>query len=93
MLEDFRSAPIGEGLRATLALLEKLTLTPDEVTPADVDAVRAHGVSDEAIEDAMHVGFLFGIYNRVADTLEFEVPPDARTYAKIARVLLLIGYR
>ena len=61
--------------------------------PADVDAVRAHGISDEAIQDAMYVGFLFGIYNRVADTLGFHVPEDPGSYRMVARVLLLIGYR
>jgi alkylhydroperoxidase family enzyme len=92
VLDDFRTAPIGEGLRATLALLEKLTLAPDEVTPADVDAVRAHGISDEAIEDAMYVAYLFAMYNRVSDTLGFAVPTDPGSYRVMARVLLLVGY-
>ena len=92
MLADYRAAPIGEGLRATLALLEKLTLTPEAVTPADVDAVRAHGVTDEAIEDAILVCFLFSFYNRMADTLRFALPSD-EAYRAVAGVLLLVGYR
>ena len=35
MLADYRTAKIAEGLRATLGFVEKLTLTPDEVGPAD----------------------------------------------------------
>jgi alkylhydroperoxidase family enzyme len=91
VLSDYRTAPIDEGLRATLGLLEKLTLTPDEVTPADVVAVRAHGVSDAAIEDAMYVAYLFAMYNRIADTLGFAVPAGAANQM-IARILLLAGY-
>jgi hypothetical protein len=36
VLDDYRTAPIGERLCATLSFLEKLTLSPDEVGPADV---------------------------------------------------------
>jgi alkylhydroperoxidase family enzyme len=93
VLADFRTAPVGEGLRAVLGLLEKLTLTPDDVSPADVDAARAEGISDEAIQDAMYIAFLFGIYNRVADTLEFAVPEDPGAYRMMAQVLLVVGYR
>lgn len=93
MLDDFRTAPIDEGLRATLALLEKLTLTPADVAPADVDAVRAQGVSDEAILDAMYVAYLFAMYNRVGDTLRFDTPADAQAYRKMAGILLFVGYR
>jgi alkylhydroperoxidase family enzyme len=93
VLQDFRAAPIDDKLRATLALLEKLTLTPADLTPADVDAVRAHGVSDEAIEDAIYVCFLFSVYNRMGDALRFHLPADADAYRVMARFLLLIGYR
>jgi alkylhydroperoxidase family enzyme len=93
VLSDFRTAPIDEKLRATLALLEKMTLSPGDLSTADVDAVRAAGVSDEAIEDAMYVCFLFNIYNRVSDTLRFHVPEGEDLWKAAARVLLLIGYR
>lgn len=92
VLADYHTAPIGEGLRATLGLLEKLTLTPAEVSPADVDAVRAHGVSEEAIRDAVRVCFCLSFANRMADTLGVDLPSD-KTYGLIARVLLLVGYR
>jgi alkylhydroperoxidase family enzyme len=71
---DWRTAPIDEKLRAMLGFLEKLTLRPGELSPADADAVRAAGVSDEAIEDALVVGSLFNMIDRMADSLDWDVP-------------------
>jgi alkylhydroperoxidase family enzyme len=92
VLDDLEGAPIDEKLRATLRFLRKVTLSPDEVTPADADLVRAAGVSDAAIEEALYVAFLFNLYNRLADTLGFAVP-DARGFAISAKFLLTIAYR
>ena len=36
-------------MAATLVFLEKLTLRPDEIEPADAEAVRAAGVSEDEI--------------------------------------------
>lgn len=92
MLDDWRTAPLDDRLRAMLAFLEKLTLEPEAVAAADVAPLRAMGLSDEAIEDAIHVCALFNIIDRVADTLDFDVPgPDA--FAESAKVLLQRGYR
>ena len=74
MLADWRTAPIEEGLRATLGFLEKLTLRPDEIRAADAAAVLTAGVSDEALEDAIHVCALFNAIDRIADALDFHVP-------------------
>jgi len=48
-----------------------VTLTPADVTPDDVDAVRAAGVSDEAIEDALAVCACFNLIDRIADSFGF----------------------
>ena len=57
-----------------LGFIEKLTLRPDELTPADADAVRAAGVSDDALVDAIHVAALFNMIVRLADSLGWDVP-------------------
>lgn len=67
-------APIGEKLRATLGLLEKLTTAPAEVGPTDVEVVRATGVSEQAILDAIYICAAFSLIDRVADALGFTVP-------------------
>ena len=78
-------------LRAQLAFLEKLTLRPDEVRPGDVEPLRAAGLSDQAIEDAIQVCALFNIYDRMADALGWYLP-DARGYAASAQNLMRRGY-
>jgi alkylhydroperoxidase family enzyme len=72
---DWRSAPIDEKVRATLGFLEKLTLDPGDLRRADADAVREANVSTDALIDAIHIGALFNMIVRMADSLGFEVPP------------------
>jgi alkylhydroperoxidase family enzyme len=57
-----------------LDLLQKVTLAPVEVEPADVEAARRTGVSDEAIEDALYIAAYFNLVDRVADALGFHLP-------------------
>ena len=79
-------------MRATLALLEKLTLAPDDVTPADVQAIRAEGVSDQAISDAMHVCFGFNLIDRLADAFAWHVQTE-KEFGQDAKFLLKKGYQ
>ena len=74
-----------------LGLLEIFTLRPNEITPADVGAAVGQGVTREAIRDAFYVAFLFNVYDRLADTLGWELP-DARYYPKAGQFLLKKGY-
>jgi alkylhydroperoxidase family enzyme len=91
VLADWRTAPVEPGLRATLGLLEKVTLRPLEVGPADIAAVRAAGVSDEAIEDALAVCACFNLIDRLADSLGFDLPPR-EVHAAYAERFLAEGY-
>ena len=91
VLENYRTAPIDEKLRAMLGLLETFTLRPAALGPADVRAVLAKGVTREAIRDAFYVAFLFNTYDRLADTLGWELP-DSGYYAKAGQFLLKKGY-
>jgi alkylhydroperoxidase family enzyme len=91
VVDDYRTAPIDEKLRAMLGLLETFTLRPDELTVVDIRAVLAAGVSREAIRDAFYVAFLFNTYDRLADTLGWELPED-RFYVKSGQFLLKKGY-
>ena len=90
-LRDYHHAPMAEPLRATLRFLEKLTLRPAELEPADADAVLATGVSRDALVDAIHVCGLFNMIVRLADALGWAVPPP-EAFAARGRVLLESGY-
>jgi alkylhydroperoxidase family enzyme len=74
-----------------LGLLEKFTLAPDSLTVRDIQIVLDAGVTREAIVDAFYVAFLFNTYDRLADTLGWELPAD-RYYPKAGQFLLKRGY-
>jgi uncharacterized peroxidase-related enzyme len=77
---------------AVLPLLEKVTLMPDQVASSDVDAVRAAGVPDEAIVDALHVNLIFNIMNRLANAFDFSW--DSEQHVRVgAQVIHRISYR
>ena len=78
-------------MRATLGLLEKLTLAPGEVVCEDLDALRAEGLSDRAILDAAYVCMGFNIITRIANALGFKVPPD-EVFSRASRYLTVFGY-
>ena len=94
VLDDLATAPIDEKLRATLGLLQKMTLEHERLAADDVRAVLALGVSRRAVAEAMHVAFLFNIYDRLADTMGWDVPAqESGFYESSARMLLKRGYR
>lgn len=74
-----------------LGLLETFTLRPDELNASQIRAVLSTGVTREAVRDAFYVAFLFNTYDRLADTLGWELP-DQRYYAKAGQRLLKKGY-
>ena len=89
---DYRTAAISEKLRAILELLETFTLRPAELSPEKIRVVMAAGASKEAIRDAFYVAFLFNTYDRLADTLGWELP-GPEYYRKAARRMLTHGYK
>lgn len=74
-----------------LGLLETFTLHPEHLSASGIRAALAAGVTREAIRDAFYVAFLFNTYDRLADTLGWELP-DQRYYPKAGRFLLKKGY-
>ena len=90
-MDDWRTAPLRPELRATLAFLEKLTLRPDDLTPANADEVRAAGVSGQALRDAATVCALFNMIVRLADSLGWDVPEE-EAFKQRAPAMLEGGY-
>jgi alkylhydroperoxidase family enzyme len=91
VVDDWRTAPLRPELAATLVFVEKLTLRPDELTEADADAVRAAGVSDQALRDAAAVCALFSMIVRLADSFGWDVP-DWDALTQRAPAMLEGGY-
>jgi uncharacterized peroxidase-related enzyme len=90
-LANFRTAPISEGLKETLAFLETMTLRPTELTVENAKAVFRTGVSRQALTDAIAVAAIFNIVTRYADALDFAMPlPDE--FERAANMLLKRGY-
>ncbi len=92
VLTDWQTAEIDEKLRTTLAFLEKLAVPDRAVGPEDIARMRAVGVSDQAIEDAIYVCFSFNVFTRLADAFDFElVTPELFRHG--AKQMLQFGYR
>lgn len=91
VLTDWRLAPVDEKRRTMLGFLEKLTLNPSTVTQNDILQLRSAGLTDQAIEEAIRVCFVFTTMNRLADALNFEIPAESST-RRAARILYIAGY-
>jgi alkylhydroperoxidase family enzyme len=91
VLADWRTAPVSDRMRAILAFLETLTLSPAEVGPADVEPLWAAGLSEKAVEEAIYVCFLFNVLDRLADAFDFD-QPSPETYSRIGKFLYQRGY-
>ena len=89
--EDPDTAPIDAKLRAALKFIAAMTRQPEKLGPADVEPLRSAGISDRAIEDAIQICAAFNMVTRIADALEFEVPPW-ETALRHAKMLLRRGY-
>ena len=74
-MNDWRTAPISEKLRAALGFLVKLTDTPERIGAYDVALLREQGITDRAIVDATYICIGFNIINRIADAVGFKLPP------------------
>jgi hypothetical protein len=71
-----------------------MTLEPDVLTSGDARDVLASGVDKVALSEAIHVAYLFNIYDRLADTMGWDVPDPAKGYYQVAaQRLLKHGYQ
>jgi len=91
VLADLESAPVEDGLRATLRMLGKLT-REGKVGAEDMRRVLSAGASPEQVEDALAVCAAFNTTDRLADAFGFEVlSPEG--FEAGAKYLLKRGYR
>jgi alkylhydroperoxidase family enzyme len=91
VLADLETAPIGDGLRATLRMLGALT-REGTVSAQDMRHVLSAGVTRQQVEDALAVCAAFNTTNRLADAFGFDVP-SPEGFEAGAKYLLKRGYR
>lgn len=75
LIEDYTSAPLAPADLTMLRFVDKLTRTPSEMQPGEVDALREAGFDDRSIHDLVLVASYYAFVNRVADGLGVELEP------------------
>ena len=73
---DYREAELPPRVRALCDFAVELTQAPARVGAAQVKALRAHGLDDAAIHDAIQVVAYFNYVNRVAEGVGVEPEPE-----------------
>ncbi len=92
MLGDWRNADLDPAYRATLVFLEKLNGDPASIGAADAAELKSYGLTQTDIADAIYICAAFNVIGRVADALDFQLPPR-QELDKVSKMLLGIGYR
>ena len=75
-MHDYRKADLTPRERALCDFAVKLTHRAAEVDESDVDELRAQGLDDAAISDAIQVVGYFNYVTRVADGVGIEDEPE-----------------
>jgi uncharacterized peroxidase-related enzyme len=75
-MHDYRQASLSPRERALCDFAVKLTHTAAEVDREDIDALRAHGLSDTDVSDAIQVIGYFNYVTRVADGVGIDDEPE-----------------
>ena len=79
---NWRRAVLSQVDTALCTYAEKLTKTPDQMTSADLDALRSAGLDDRAIHDSTQIIGYFNYINRVADALGIDQEDFVREWEK-----------
>jgi len=80
LASDWRTAPLEPVDRALCAYAEKLTREPWAMRREDVETLRAQGLDDSAVHEAVQVIAYFNYINRVADALHVDLEPGMPPY-------------
>jgi uncharacterized peroxidase-related enzyme len=63
---DYRRAGLSPRRTAILDLAVKVTRNPLDITPADHDTLRSHGLTDEDVWDVIEIAAMYNFTNRMA---------------------------
>ena len=73
--ENWRTANLNQLDRTLCTYAEKLTLTPHEMTAADLTDLRDLGLDEVSLHDTMQVISYFNYINRIADATHVDLDP------------------
>ena len=90
-MRDMESSALDDRHKALFRLMDKVNHDSPQMTPADLDAARAAGWSDEELYFAITVCALFNFYNKWIDATGVGEMPAA-AYATSGERLALQGY-
>lgn len=91
LLENLDAAPVDARLKALLAFVRKLTLTPGEMSKADVDGVLNAGWDEHGLHDAVAVTARAALMHRLVAAYGFT-PMSRELAAKHAAKRVELGY-
>ena len=92
VMQDMQTAPIGDKMRALLAIADKTRRDGRLVTQEDIQRARDAGADDRAIHDTVLITAMFCMFNRYVDGLGTPLPEDASMYDAIGSRIALHGY-
>ena len=75
-MHDYRKASLAPRERALCDFAVKLTHHAAEIDDGDIDALRAQGLSDTDVSDAIQVIGYFNYVTRVADGVGIDGEPE-----------------
>lgn len=78
-MHDYRDADLSPRERALCDFAVKLTHLAAEIDESDVDLLRAQGLTDTDVSDAIQVIGYFNYVTRVADGVGIEDEPEWRS--------------
>jgi uncharacterized peroxidase-related enzyme len=82
---NYRKADISPRQRAMLDFAMKVCLHSSEVEDSDLDALHAHGFSDEDIWDIAAITAFFGLSNRMASFSNMQPNPEFYLMGRVPR--------
>ncbi len=91
IVRDFRNAGLPPAEVAMMAFAEKLTLHAHQITQKDVDALRAHGFSEEEVLDIALAAAARNFYSKVLDAVGAEPDPLYLEMEESLRKALTVG--
>ena len=75
-MHDYRRAELDARTRALCDFAALLTHEPARVGEQEIAALRAHGLTDAGVHDAIQVVSFFNYINRIADAVGIEDEPE-----------------